>query len=418
MDLFKYAESENRKKSIPLAERMRPEKSEDIVGQKHIIGKNSTLYQQIKEDSISSFILFGQSGIGKTTIAKVISKETSSDFIEINAVISGIKDIRAAIEKAEENLKYNNTRTIVFIDEIHRFNKSQQDSLLPYVENGKIILIGATTENPYFEVNRALLSRLRVYELQPLDSKEIETLLYSCIKNKEKGFGKLNLEIDSEVIEYISKFSNGDSRFALNLLEDLVQRSKLNIDGNILINKSDLDKILYEPNVRYGKNSGESYDIMSAFIKSIRGSDPDASLYWLGRMLYGGEDLKYIGRRLIILASEDIGNANPEALNITVSGFKGIDIVGMPEARIILAQVTTYLATSKKSNSSYKGINRVLEDIENGKIYNVPKNICNNPVGYKYPHNYKGNYVEQEYLPKELKGTKYYIVEEYNKKEQ
>lgn len=418
MDLFEYADNINNKIKAPLAERMRPERLTDIVGQDHIIGENSVLYKQIKEDSISSFILFGQSGIGKTTIAKVISRETSSYFIEINAVTSGIKEIRLAIEKAEENLKYDNIKTIVFIDEIHRFNKSQQDSLLPYVESGKIILIGATTENPYFEVNRALLSRLRIYELKPLTSKSIKDILYKSILDKEKGFGKLNLEIEEEVLDYISEFSNGDSRFSLNILEDLVQRSKLNIDGKILIKKSDLDNIIHKPNARYGKNSDESYDIMSAFIKSIRGSDPDASLYWLGRMLYGGEDIKYIGRRLIILASEDIGNINPEALNIAVSGFKGIDIVGMPEARIILAQVTTYLAKSKKDNSSYIGINKALEDIEKGKIYEVPKHICNKPVGYKYPHSYEGNYVKQEYLPKELKGTMYYKYEEHVKKEQ
>ena len=418
MDLFTINRENNIKKSAPLADRIRPEKIEDFIGQEHIVGKNKLLYRIIKADKMTSIILYGPPGTGKTTLAKIISKTTNLNFEKINAVTSGIKDIREIIEKAKEILGMNNKRTILFIDEIHRFNKTQQDALLPYVENGTLILIGATTENPYFEVNKALISRSMVFKLNPLGKEEIIKLINRGISDNGKGLGMFNVKIDDDTINYLANRSNGDGRTALNTLELAVTTTQINEDGYIEINVEVINDCIQRRNVRYEKNGDEHYDTISAFIKSMRGSDPDATLHYLAKMIYSGEDPKYIGRRIIICASEDVGNADPNALAVAVNAFKSLEIIGMPEGRIPLAQAAIYVACAPKSNSCYNGINKALEDIEKNIIEEVPIHLrdrsyqgskqLGNGTEYKYPHNYEGNYIEQEYLPNNLIGVKYY----------
>ncbi|NLW22073.1 MAG: replication-associated recombination protein A [Tissierellia bacterium] len=418
MDLFTYNMENNLKKNAPLADRMRPENLSEFVGQKHILGEGKFLYRAIKADRINSMIFYGPPGTGKTTLAMIIANSTNMNFEKISAVTSGIKEIREVISKAEENLKLYNRRTILFIDEIHRFNKAQQDALLPYVERGIIILIGATTENPYFEVNKALLSRMMVIPLKLLSREDLYQIIQNGLKNKEKGLGNYNINISQEAIDYLITISEGDGRLALNALEIGVLSTPKDNEGIINIDLDTIKECILVKSAKYDKGSDEHYDTISAFIKSMRGSDPDATLYWLAKMINAGEDPKFIARRIIIFASEDIGNADPNALNIAVSAFNAVNVIGMPEGRIVLAQAALYMACAPKSNAAYKGIEKALYDIKNKPIGQVPNHLkdasyngassLGHGKGYKYPHDYKGGYVKQQYLPEEFEGVKYY----------
>ncbi|MDO5708133.1 MAG: replication-associated recombination protein A [Andreesenia angusta] len=422
LDYIKYSGKENRDKQSPLADRMRPQKLEQFIGQEHIVGKGKLLYRTIKADKLSSLVLYGPPGTGKTSLAKIISNESNLEFRQINATIAGIKDIREVIEFSQNIMKNYGKRTILFIDEIHRFNKSQQDALLKYIEDGSIILVGATTENPYFEVNKALLSRAMVLELKPLENEDIKNIIKMALKDEDRGYGLYDIYINEEAIDFLIESSSGDARIALNALELAVSTTNMDENGSIVIDIETIEDCIQKKMVRYEKNGDEHYDTASALIKSIRGSDPDAALYWLGKMLYAGEDIKFIARRLIISASEDIGNADPNALNLAVSAFEAINIIGMPEARIVLSQITTYLATAPKSNSSYMAINRVMSDMENKKIYPVPNHLKDSHYkgakdlgrgrGYIYPHDSETGYIYQEYLPKEMLDRVYYEPKE------
>jgi putative ATPase len=408
MDLFDYSNMESKKSKEPLAERLRPKSLSEFIGQEDIVGSEKLLYKAIKADKLSSIIFHGPPGTGKTTLAKVISKETSLYFEQLNAVTSGVKDIREMVSLALERKARDNKKTILFIDEIHRFNKSQQDALLPYVENGTIILIGATTENPYYEVNKALISRAMIFELKPLSDSDIKKIIKRALEDSSFGYGDMEIEIEEKAVDHLAMVSNGDARIALNALELAVLTSKMDEEGRLNITLDIIQESVQRKVIKYEKSGDEHYDNISAFIKSIRGSDPDAAVYWLGKMLYGGEDPKFIGRRLIISASEDIGNADPNALTVAVSAFSGLNVVGMPEARIILSQATIYLASAPKSDSAYAAINAVNRDLESKRIYSVPSHIGDRAENYLCPHDYENNYVKQNYLPEELKGTKYY----------
>ncbi|WFA09647.1 replication-associated recombination protein A [Tissierella sp. Yu-01] len=418
MDLFTMSMEEKLKKNAPLADRMRPQSIKEFVGQKHLLGEGKFLYRSIKADRITSMILFGPPGIGKTTLAMIIANSTNMRFEKLSAVTSGVKDIREVMDKAEENLKLYNKRTILFIDEIHRFNKAQQDALLPFVERGIIILIGATTENPYFEVNKALLSRAMVLVLESLSRSDLMELIDHALSDKERGLGKYNINLTPEAVDYLITVSEGDGRALLNSLEIGVLSTPPNDKGIIEL---DLDKIkesIQIKSARYDKGGEEHYDTISAFIKSMRGSDPDAAIYWLAKMINAGEDPKFIARRIIIAASEDVGNADPNALQVAISAFNGVNAIGMPEGRILLAQAAIYVATAPKSNKSYMAINKALDDIRNREIGKVPTHLrstgysgaakLGNGKGYKYPHDYIKNYVVQDYLPEEFRGIKYY----------
>lgn len=417
MDLFSLNRENNLKKIAPLADRLRPNKLEEFIGQKHIIGEDKLLSRIIKSDKMKSIILYGPPGTGKTTLARIISNTTNMNFEKINAVTSGIKEIREIINRSEELLGMYDKRTILFIDEIHRFNKAQQDALLPYVENGTIILIGATTENPYFEVNKALLSRSMIFKFEPLDETDIMKLIKRALID-EKGFGMYNIKMEEEAIRYLASISNGDARIALNTLELAISTTDIDEEGCISINKEIINYCVQERNLRYDKNSDEHYDTISAFIKSMRGSDPDAALHYMAKMLYCGEDPKYIARRIIICASEDVGNADPNALNVAINAFKAVEIIGMPECRIPLAQAVTYIASAPKSNSSYYAIKKAMNDIENDRLDEIPLHLRDKSYsgakeighgkGYKYPHDYEGNYVKQQYMPDNLLKVKYY----------
>ncbi len=424
MDLFQISAEMNMKKSAPLADRMRPNTLEEFIGQEHIIGKGKLLYRGIIADKLSSVIFYGPPGTGKTTLARIIANSTKKNFEQLNAVTSGIKDIREVIDKSKEILGMYNKRTILFIDEIHRFNKTQQDALLPYVENGTLILIGATTENPFFEVNKALISRSMVFKLEPLNSKHICIILDKAISDRNKGLGEFDIDIDEDALEHLIIASSGDARIALNGLELGVLTTPPDLNGTIKITLNVVEECIQKRAIRYEKNGDEHYDIISAFIKSMRGSDPDATLYWLAKMIYAGEDPKFIARRIIICASEDVGNADPQALVLAVSAFQAINTIGMPEGRIPLAQAAVYVACAPKSNASYLGIDKALEDIEKGKMGQVPvylrdstskkmeeKHILNSEKDikdYLYPHNYAEGYTPQQYLPDEFVGVKYY----------
>ena len=418
MDLFEYQSQKILKKEAPLANRLRPKSLEDFIGQEHIVGKDTLLYRAIKADKISSLILYGPSGTGKTTLAKIIANTTKSIFLQINATTSGTKDIKEVVDNAKTTLGLNGKKTILFVDEIHRFNKSQQDTLLPYVEDGTIILIGATTENPYFEVNRALISRSIIFKLEPLSSKNIKKIIKRAIEDKDNGLGYFNIKIDEDALDFIANICNGDARIALNAIELAGLTTEKSNDNTIHIDLKIAQQCIQKRAINYDKSGDNHYDTISAFIKSMRGSDPDAAVYYLAKMLYAGEDPKFIARRIVICASEDVGNADPRALQVAVSAFQATEMIGMPECRIILSQAVCYIASAPKSNASYMAINKAMEDVEKIKIKQIPPHLkdahfsgatnLGNGIGYKYAHNYEKNYVKQQYLPDELKNNIYY----------
>ncbi len=405
----------------PLAYRMKPKTLEDYVGQKHILGEDKILYRTIKADRLSSIILWGPPGCGKTSLAKVISNTTKYKFKKINAVSSGVGDIKSAIEEAQNIMLNPSGKCILFIDEIHRFNKLQQDALLPYVENGTVILIGATTENPYFEVNKALISRSMIFKLNPLTKEDIYEVLKKSLESPE-GLKSYDIKIDDETLMKIADTANGDVRTALNGLEVAVLTTNIGSDGYIHITNEIAKNSVQNRKAIFDKNGDSHYDNISAFIKSMRGSDADATIFYLARAINGGEDPMFLARRIVISAAEDVGMANPNALVIANSAMQAVHMVGMPEARIILAEAATYIATSPKSNASYNAINQALEDVKNKDTGEIPMHIRNAPAegmkqlgyheGYKYPHDYPGHYVEQQYLPDKMLGTKYYIKDE------
>lgn len=418
MDLFEYNIEQNMKKNAPLAARMRPESLEEFVGQEHIIGKGKLLYRAIKADQLNSVIFYGPPGTGKTTLAKIIAKTTKRVFVQLNATTSGIKEIKDVVNEAKTRNGMTGGKTILFIDEIHRFNKTQQDALLPHVEDGTIVLIGATTENPYFEVNKALVSRSIIFELKQLESKDIEKLIKRAVTDSEKGYGYFDIDLKEDALKFLADMANGDARAALNAVELAVLTTDKNKDGKIVISMDVAQECIQKRALNYEKDGDNHYDTISAFIKSMRGSDPDAALYYLAKMIYAGEDPKFIARRIVICASEDVGNADPHALQVAVSAAEAVNFIGMPESRIILAQAVTYISCAPKSNASYMGIDMALSDVRNIKIKSVPNHLkdahysgakeLNHGVGYKYAHDYEGHYVKQQYLPDELVGRRYY----------
>jgi putative ATPase len=405
----------------PLAYRMRPKSLDEFVGQEHVVGKDKLLYRTIQADRLSSIILWGPPGCGKTSLAKVISETTKYKFTKLNAVTSGVGDIKNAIQEADNPLLNPSGKCILFIDEIHRFNKLQQDALLPYVENGTVILIGATTENPYFEVNKALISRSMVIKLEPLTKDDILKILKNALVKKE-GLGSYNIRISDQTLETIAEISGGDVRTALNGLEVAVLTTKMGADGYIEITDEIASQSLNKKKAMFDKTGDSHYDNVSAFIKSMRGSDPDAAVFYLARALNAGEDPVFMARRIVIAAAEDVGLANPNALVLATSAMQAVTMVGMPEARIILSEAAVYVATSKKSNATYNAINKAMEDVANKDTGTIPMHIRNAPAegmeqfgyheGYKYPHDYPGHWVEQQYLPDKMLGTKYYIKDE------
>ena len=405
----------------PLAYRMRPKTLEEFVGQEHIVGQDKLLYRTIKADRLSSIILWGPPGCGKTSLAKVISETTKYKFKKINAVTAGVAEIKNAVTEASNLLMNPSGKYILFIDEIHRFNKLQQDALLPYVEDGTVILIGATTENPYFEVNKALISRSMVIKLEPLKKEDIIKVIKNALTSKE-GLGDYNVKISEDTIEKIAEISGGDVRTALNGLEIAVLTTKMNAKGEIEITDEIAAQSFNKKKSMFDKNGDSHYDNISAMIKSMRGSDPDAAVFYLARAIDAGEDPVFLARRIVIAAAEDVGLANPQALVVATSAMQAVTMVGMPEARIILSEAAVYVATSKKSNASYNAINKALEDVSTKDTGTIPMHIRNAPAegmsefgygeGYKYPHDYPGHWVEQQYLPDKMLGTKYYIKDE------
>ncbi|MCF2681327.1 replication-associated recombination protein A [Faecalicatena contorta] len=417
MDLFDYAREKNMEKEAPLASRLRPATLEEVVGQQHIIGKDKLLYRAIKADKLSSIIFYGPPGTGKTTLAKVIAHTTSADFTQINATVAGKKDMEEVVAKAKNTLGMYQKKTILFVDEIHRFNKGQQDYLLPFVEDGTIILIGATTENPYFEVNSALISRSSIFELYPLEKEDIKTLLNRAVYDVEKGMGSYGAVIDDDALEFLADISGGDARNALNAIELGILTTERSIDGKIHITLDVASECIQKRVVRYDKTGDNHYDTISAFIKSMRGSDPDAAVYYLAKMLYAGEDIKFIARRIMICASEDVGNADPMALTVAVSAAQAVERIGMPEAQIILSQAVLYVATAPKSNSAVNAVSAAMENVRNHKT-TVPAHLqdahykgsqkLGHGVGYKYAHDYPDHYVKQQYLPDEIINCRFY----------
>ena len=418
MDLFEYMSSKNKEKESPLAARLRPRNLDEVVGQKHILGKDKLLYRAIKADKISSIIFYGPPGTGKTTLAKVIAGTTSSEFMQINATVAGKKDMEEVVAKAKELQGMYSKRTILFIDEIHRFNKGQQDYLLPFVEDGTIIIIGATTENPYFEVNGALISRSMIFELKPIEPEDIKILIHRALEDKERGMGAFDAVIEEDALEALADISGGDARHALNAIELAVMTTERSDDGKIHITMPVVEECIQKRVVRYDKSGDNHYDTVSAFIKSMRGSDPDAALYYLAKMLYAGESVTFIARRIMICASEDVGNADPMALSVAVNASLAVERVGMPEAQIILAQAVSYIATAPKSNAACEGIFAAMETVKQTGNLPVPTHLqdahykgsakLGHGVGYKYAHDYKNHYVKQQYLPYELSGKEFY----------
>lgn len=419
MDLFDYMRDNTMKKEAPLASRLRPVTLEEVVGQSHIIGKDKLLYRAIKADKISSIIFYGPPGTGKTTLAKVIANTTSSIFTQINATSAGKKDMEAVVEEAKDNLGRYGKRTILFIDEIHRFNKGQQDYLLPYVEDGTVVLIGATTENPYFEVNSALLSRSIIFELKSLDKDDIKTLLKRAVYDVERGMGAYQAEIEEDALEFLADVANGDARAALNAIEIGILTTERSADGRIHITLPVASECIQKRVLRYDKDGDNHYDTISAFIKSMRGSDPDAAIYYLARMLYAGEEVAFIARRIMICAAEDVSNADPNALVVATSAALAVERLGMPEARIVLAQAAAYVACAPKSNSAICAIDDAMSVVENEKTATIPAYLMDahykgaaklgHGLGYKYAHSYENHYVEQQYLPDEIKDKRFYV---------
>lgn len=409
----------------PLAYRMRPTSLEEFIGQEHIVGKDKLLYRLIKADRLTSVILWGPPGCGKTSLAYVISKTTKYKYIELNATSSGVSDIKRIGEELDNAFLNPQGKAIVFIDEIHRFNKLQQDALLPYVEKGKIILIGATTENPYFEVNKALVSRSTILKLNALTYEDVFKILKNALSDKEKGLGNYIVNITDETLMFLSKQSGGDVRTALNSLELAVVTSKMDIDGSVKITDEIIEECMQKRKLMYDKSSDAHYDNISAFIKSMRGSNPDATLLYMARMLEAGEDPMFIARRIVICAAEDVGLANPEALVIANAAMQAIHQIGMPEARIILSEAALVVALSRKSNSAYMGINSAIEDVKNSETGQVPMHLRNAPIedmknqgysnGYLYPHDYPNGYVKQQYMPDESINKKYFYPKEWEK---
>ena len=418
MDLFEYMREQNMENDAPLASRLRPTTLDEVVGQQHIVGKDKLLYRAIKADKLSSIIFYGPPGTGKTTLAKVIANTTSANFMQINATSAGKKDMEEVVEAAKNNQGMYGKKTILFIDEIHRFNKGQQDYLLPFVEDGTIILIGATTENPYFEVNGALLSRSVIFELKKLGKDDIKVLLQRAITDVEKGMGSYNASIDDDALEFLADVSNGDARAALTAIELGVLTTERSDDGIIHITIDVASECIQKRVISYDKKGDNHYDTISAFIKSMRGSDPDAAVYYLARMLYAGEDVKFIARRIMIAASEDIGNADPMAMVVAAACAQEVERVGMPESQIILAQAVTYMATAPKSNAAVEAISKAMQVVRDTKTPPVPTHLqdahygsahkLGHGVGYIYPHNYPNNYVKQQYLPDGLTDQVFY----------
>lgn len=422
MDLFEYMREQSKEDESPLASRLRPKTLDEVVGQQHIIGKGKLLYRAIKADKLGSIIFYGPPGTGKTTLAKVIANTTSAEFLQINATSAGKKDMEEVIEKAKNNAGMYGKKTILFVDEIHRFNKGQQDYLLPFVEDGTIILIGATTENPYFEVNGALISRSRIFELKSLQTKDIKELILRAVNDKERGMGSYNAKIDDDALEFLADMANGDARAALNAIELGILTTDRGEDGIIHITLEVAGECIQKRPVRYDKTGDNHYDTISAFIKSMRGSDPDAAVYYLARMLYAGEDVKFIARRIMICAAEDVSNADPQALVVAVSAAQAVERLGMPEGRIVLAQAAAYVASAPKSNSAIMAIDDAMASVQNEKISGVPNHLkdahyksagkLGHGNDYKYAHDYPNHYVEQQYLPDELVGRKFYVPSE------
>ncbi len=417
MDLFDYMREKEQETESPLASRMRPKTLDEVVGQQHIIGKDKLLYRAIKADKLSSVIFYGPPGTGKTTLAKVIANTTSAEFKQINATVAGKKDMEEVVKEAKELKGMYGKKTILFIDEIHRFNKGQQDYLLPFVEDGTVILIGATTENPYFEVNGALISRSSIFELKPLEKDDIKELLTRAVSDSDRGMGSFHAQIDEDALDFLADMSGGDARNALNALELGVLTTERGTDGIIHITMDVASECIQKRVVNYDKRGDNHYDIISAFIKSMRGSDPDAAVYYLAKMLYAGEDVKFIARRIMICASEDVGNADPMALTVAVSAAQAVERIGMPESQIILAQAVTYVACAPKSNSAVNAITAANQAVRQYQT-TVPSHLkdahykgaqkLGHGIGYKYVHDYPGHYVKQQYLPDEIKDARFY----------
>lgn len=422
MDLFEYMRMENAKKESPLAVRMRPRTLDEVVGQTHIIGKDRLLYRAIKADKISSLIFYGPPGTGKTTLAKVIANTTSAQFVQMNATTSGKKDMEQAVAQAKDMFGMYEKKTILFIDEIHRFNKAQQDYLLPFVEDGTIILIGATTENPYFEVNSALLSRSKIFHLEPLSAEEIEKLIEIAVTDDERGMGAYGASITGEAVKFIAEMAGGDARAALNAVELGVMTTEPDAQGKILIDLETAQECIQRKAVRYDKGGDNHYDVISAFIKSMRGTDPDAAIFYLARMLDAGEDPKFIARRIMICASEDVGNADPQALQVAVAASLAVERIGMPEGRIILSQAASYVASAPKSNACIVAIDKAQAMVARQDTGQVPAHLRDAHYGgakklghgldYQYAHDYPENYVKQQYLPDVLVGEQFYCPTE------
>ena len=418
MDLFDYMRNTNMKKEAPLASRIRPRTLEEVVGQKHIIGEDKLLYRAIKADKLSSIIFYGPPGTGKTTLAKVIANTTKAQFTQINATTAGKKDMEEVVKQAKNDRGMYGSKTILFVDEIHRFNKGQQDYLLPYVEDGTLTLIGATTENPYFEVNGALISRSIIFELKPLSNDEVIELIRRAITDDERGMGAYHAVIDPDAERFLAEVSGGDARTALNAVELGVLTTEPSEDGRIHITLKVAQQCVQKKAVRYDKNGDNHYDTISAFIKSMRGSDPDAAVYYLAKMLYAGEDVDFIARRILICASEDVGNADPQALQVASAAAQAVHQVGMPEAQIILSQAVTYIACAPKSNAACNAVFAAMDVVKNEKNYRVPTHLqdahykgaakLGHGAGYQYAHDFPKHYVRQQYLPDEIKDRIFY----------
>lgn len=418
MDLFEYMRKSDMKREAPLAARMRPQTLDEVVGQEHIIGKDKLLYRAIQADKISSVIFYGPPGTGKTTLARVIANTTSAEFVQMNATVAGKKDMEEVVEKARDMRGMYGKRTILFIDEIHRFNKGQQDYLLPFVEDGTVILIGATTENPYFEVNGALLSRSVIFQLEPIPSSAIRELIKKAVYDEERGMGAYHAQLEEEALDFLADAAGGDARRALNAIELGIMTTRRYEDGKIHITLQVAQECIQKKAVRYDKNGDNHYDTVSAFIKSMRGSDPDATVYYLARMLYAGESVTFIARRIMICASEDVGNADPQAIVVAANASLAVERVGMPEAQIILSQAALYVACAPKSNACCNAVFQAMEEVKQSGNLPIPVHLqdvhykgaakLGHGTGYKYAHDYPNHYVKQQYLPYELDGKEFY----------